>query len=409
MKIRSVTALARLSLPADEAQITHLASIAMAAREAFTAVGYEVQSVRLATDLFPTLAQIDDRDRRIAVVKELEATCQAAGFGYVALGPANAAMLPSVSDILANTEGIFATCHIVAPDSGMIDGTAIRGAAQVMLNAATLENGFGNLRFAALANVPPGTPFFPAAYWHRDAPALAIATESADLALDACNNAKDAADAHNSLKSLIEMHADRIQSVTRELAQAHDIAFHGIDFSLAPSPDPNASIGGALEKLTGAPVGTPGTLAAAAILTDAIHLARFIRAGFCGLMLPVLEDSVLAQRALEGYLTIAELLQWSSVCGTGLDTVPVPGDVSPQTITRLLFDVSVLAIRLQKPLTARLMPLPGKQAGDPVHFDFPFFADGGVLSLDQGAGMDGSITGPLAETQALSLSPYHDW
>ena len=41
-----------------------------------------------------------------------------------------------------------------------------------------------------------------------------------------------------------------------------------------------------------------------------------------GLMLPVLEDPVLAKRAGEGRYGVQDLLLYSSVCGTGLDVVP---------------------------------------------------------------------------------------
>ena len=101
-------------------------------------------------------------------------------------------------------------------------------------------------------------------------------------------------------------------------------------------------------------------------------------------MLPVLEDPILAQRSAEGLLNIGELLQWSAVCGTGLDTVPVPGDVSEAALARLLFDVAALSVRLHKPLTARLMPLPGKVAGDPVHFDFRLLRGWGCVAARYG-------------------------
>ena len=72
-------------------------------------------------------------------------------------------------------------------------------------------------------------------------------------------------------------------------------------------------------------------------------------------MLPVLEDSVLALRAAEGQLTVSDLLSYSAVCGVGLDTVPLPGDTSEDTLTGILLDVAALATRLNKPLTARLI------------------------------------------------------
>ena len=70
------------------------------------------------------------------------------------------------------------------------------------------------------------------------------------------------------------------------------------------------------------------------------------------------------------------------MCGTGLDTVPLPGDVSADQIAALLLDLSALALRLDKPLTARLMPIPGKRAGDPTGFDFAFFANSKVMTLE---------------------------
>jgi uncharacterized protein (UPF0210 family) len=106
----------------------------------------------------------------------------------------------------------------------------------------------------------------------------------------------------------------------------------GIDFSLAPFPAETISLGAAFERLGVPKVGLHGSLAAAAILTEAIDRARFRRAGFSGLLLPVLEDATLAARAGEGTLTVKDLLLYSAVCGTGLDTVPLPGNTSAEQI-----------------------------------------------------------------------------
>jgi uncharacterized protein (UPF0210 family) len=95
-----------------------------------------------------------------------------------------------------------------------------------------------------------------------------------------------------------------------------------------------------------------------------------------------LEDATLAARAAEGRLTVRDLLLYSAVCGTGLDTIPLPGDASVKQLTALLLDVAALSARLEKPLTARLMPVPGKAVGEPTTFDFDFFANSRVLALD---------------------------
>jgi uncharacterized protein (UPF0210 family) len=158
--------------------------------------------------------------------------------------------------------------------------------------------------------------------------------------------------------------------------------FAGIDFSLAPFPSEAQSLGTAFERLGVQKIGLHGSLLAAAILTEAIDRAHFLHTGFSGLMMPVLEDATLAKRAAEGTLSIKDILLYSAVCGTGLDTVPLPGDTTVEQITPLLLDLSALALRLDKPLTARLMPIPGKKAGDDTNFDFAFFAPSRVMALN---------------------------
>ena len=151
----------------------------------------------------------------------------------------------------------------------------------------------------------------------------------------------------------------------------------GIDYSFAPFPDADKSIGGAMEALGFGSVGANGSLFVAGFLTDCLQRATFQKAGFNGLMLPVLEDSVLAK---VGY-SVQELLAYSAVCGIGLDTVPIPGNTSADAIAAIFLDTATLAIRLQKPLTARLMPIPDKKAGDEINFDFPFFADSHIMPV----------------------------
>ena len=118
------------------------------------------------------------------------------------------------------------------------------------------------------------------------------------------------------------------------------------------------------------------------------------------MMMPVLEDSVLARRAAEGTFSVKDLLLYSAVCGTGLDTVPIPGDSTEDEIAAVLFDVAALSVRLGKPLTARLMPIPGKKAGDQTNFDFDFFAPSRVLPL-----CGGKVALPLNGAENIPLTP----
>src|ERR1041384_3312699 len=99
-----------------------------------------------------------------------------------------------------------------------------------------------------------------------------------------------------------------------EVAKSLHCRFGGIDFSLAPFPDNAHSLGNAVEKLGVPKIGLHGSLAAAAILTEAIDRAEFPHTGFSGFMQPILEDSVLARRAAEGILTVKDALLYSAVC-----------------------------------------------------------------------------------------------
>jgi uncharacterized protein (UPF0210 family) len=401
VKIRSITLLADITPKIDAMQLRRLGAFAREARQAYEDAGFEVQTLRLATNLFPALTDASEAKDPAPLAATLEDACQGEGFEYLSLGPAGKADLSWLPEILAATRTVFASAHILHPRSGTVDGQAIRGTAQVIRQVAELEEGFGNLRFAALANTPPGAPFFPAAY-HSGGPAVfALATQSADLALEACRSAQSADDARHRLITAIQREAARLGVVAQRLSRVHGIQFGGIDFSPAPYPTPDYSIGAALEALTGRPLGSAGTLTAAAILADAIAQAEFPHTGFNGLLLPVLEDAVLAKRAAEGRFSVGDLLHWSAVCGTGLDTVPLPGGASEAALADLLWDVAALAARLGKPLTARLMPLPGKAVGDPVRFDFPYFAEGGVMSLEYHAEQ-----GLLQATPSLKLGSY---
>jgi uncharacterized protein (UPF0210 family) len=97
--------------------------------------------------------------------------------------------------------------------------------------------------------------------------------------------------------------------------------------------------------------------------------------------LPVLEDPVLALRAGEGRYSIRDLLLYSSVCGTGLDVVPIPGDTPQPTLAALLNDVAALSHRLGKALSARLFLVPGKAPGELARFDDPVLVDAVVMPV----------------------------
>lgn len=401
MNVRSITLFCHPGWPPQAETLARAGRFIATARLLFEGLDYQVQTTRLATVPFACFG--------VPLTESAPALERAAadhGFDYVALGPAlpdRLADYAAIPAMLAATHNAFVGG--VLADANGIHPAAVRACAEVIHAAAPLEpNGFANLRFAALADVPPGAPFFPAAYAPPDFAVgemrFALALEAADLAVEAFTDAPSVAAAQARLVQAIENHAARLCAAADDLSRRLGVPFGGLDFSLAPFPEAARSLGTALERLGVPRVGLHGSLAAAAILAEAIDRADFPRTGFSGLMLPVLEDATLALRAAEGVLGVKDMLLYSAVCGTGLDTLPLPGDTPVEALQAVLLDLAALARRLRKPLTARLMPMPGRQAGDPITFDFPYFAGSRVLALEAAP-----LRPPLAGTEGFDLQP----
>lgn len=400
MKIRSITCFTNPGWPLQPHRLEAAAKLVAAARSALTAAGYEVQTTRLATVPFPELLG-EDLSALPRLAQELESAAQDQGISYVALGPA----LPErpgsyrvIPDAIAATQNAFFSAAMTTRGRA-VSLPAVRLCAEIIHRTAPITpDGFANLRFTALANVPAGGPFFPAAYHSGKDLAFALAIESADLAVDAFGQGESLAEARRLLIDSITQHGQALAQVCTRLADAQAARFGGIDFSLAQFPTRQQSIAEAMERLGSPAVGLHGTLAAAALLTEAIDQADFPHTGFCGLFMPVLEDFILAERAAQGVLAVKDLLLYAAVCGTGLDCIPLPGDVPVEAMQTALLDLAVLALRLDKPLTARFLPVPGKQAGDPTDFHFDFFANSRIMSLDARP-----LTGFLSGDETFSL------
>jgi len=402
MKIRSITLFANPGFPPNRLLLDHLGIFARHAKSAFSDAGITVETIRLATPPFPLWLPLKNI---VPMVQELSIEASAVGMDYLSLGPAlpeypeSYALIP---DVLANTQNIFMTGLVTTPKHEL-DLAAAKKCAEIITKLASIEpNGFGNLFFSALANVKPFCPFFPTAFSDFERPAFSLAIEGASIALEAFTEAKSLTEARANLIQRVEEQAMRLTELGTKFASMYQYTFKGLDFTLAPHPDANASITRALEALGLPAFGEAGSVAASAFITDTLDRAQYQRIGFNGLMLPVLEDSTLAERAQEGRLNLHSLLLCSAVCGTGLDVIPLPGDATAEEIYPVILDMAVLALRLDKQLTARLMPIPGKQAGEITEFAFDYFANGGILPL-----RSQPLTGFLGEPGKLEIRPKY--
>jgi uncharacterized protein (UPF0210 family) len=382
-KIRAITAFINLDRAQYKEQVADALKMLRRAQTTFESRGYQVQTIRIATQPFPEYTKGLSPQQAVAFFKEYDALAVKEKF-LASIGPAmlnaddSAAQGELLGEILFNTKSLNATL-VVAGEDG-VRWNAVGAAARVMKKLEETEHSQGNFRFAAIAMVPPLTPFFPAAYHTGFGHQFAIALESANIVAAAFKDARDLGMARQRLIDALVSTAFDVEHHAGRIDQETGWTYMGIDLSPAPSGD--VSIGAAIENLTTQPVGMSGTLTAAATITAALKDVKVKQTGYSGLMLTILEDTRLAQRWSEGHISIDSLLSYSAVCGTGLDTVPLPGDISAEQLSLIIGDMASLAFKWHKPLSARLLPVLGKGWGEMTEFNDPFLVNAKLQSLD---------------------------
>ena len=376
MKIRTITT--GIPLPFSPYQLQRAAKFNTACRTCFEVNGYEVQTTRVS-------CQIWDEARDIDAILTLESDAQALGIEFLNLGTIlpekryTETHLARVADVIVQSEMLYATVTLTTQSGDMASDITENTADIIQQIAHRTDAGYGNLRFAALMNCPPNTPFFPAAYWRDARTNFSIGWQAVDLVQDAFTDAPNLEIGLQNLKTVMEAEGQKIVALAQTLAQEWGIKFVGIDASLAPMGD--ESIAYAMEQQLPGYFGERGTLTVAAGLTRTLQSLELPLCGYSGLMLPVLEDVGLGARSEAGYFNLDSLLLYSSVCGTGLDTIPIPGNASISQIASILRDVAALSIQLSKPLSVRLFPVPGCNADCLTEFDSPYLTNTTVMQI----------------------------
>ena len=376
MKIRTITT--GVPLPFAPYQLQRAAKFNAACQTYFETKGYEVQTTRVSS-------QIWDEARDIDTILALETDAQALGINFLNLGTIlpekryTETHLARVADVIVQSEILFATVTLTTQSGDVASDITENTASIIQQIAHQTDAGYGNLRFAALMNCPPNTPFFPAAFWHDTRTNFGIGWQAADLVQHAFTDAPNLETALQNLKTVMEAEGQKIVALAQTLAQEWGIRFVGIDVSPAPMGD--ESIAYAMEQQLPGYFGERGTLTVAAGLTQTLKSLDLPICGYSGLMLPVLEDVGLGERSEAGYFNLDSLLLYSTVCGTGLDTIPIPGDASTSQIAAILTDVASLSIQLNKPLSVRLFPVPGCNADCLTEFDSPYLTNTTVMQI----------------------------
>ncbi len=383
-RIRTITAGVTVSSLSDTVAILDAINFLKSARTIYTDAGYEVQTIRIATQHLANYLYGASLEEALPFIQAFDHIASKENVEFSIGSPLTANTYDSgIADwavqLIQSTTKISFSLSISSQEFGM-HTNSIKAAAEI--TKAISENsagGEGNFRFTASANCPPSSPFFPAAY-HAGRNAFAIGLESPNV-LKTVFEHSDWEHARADLKKSMETKFKPIEKIALELSKSSGRDYSGIDTSPAPGLD--ASIGEAIEKLTKQPFGGPSTLRACALITDVIKNLDIKTCGYSGLMLPIIEDLTLAKRADENRFTVQELLLFSSVSGTGLDVVPLPGNTSVETIQRMYFDVAALSLKYtNKALSARLFLIPRKNAGDRVEFDNPHLTGANVMAIE---------------------------
>lgn len=413
-KVRTVTAF--ITLPMDSSE-WH-AVLAEGKRQcdtlatALQTAGYEVQSLRLVTNPFGEYLNTDSIDiakQGLASITDhlTEINRDSDTRIRFAIGEARTAHEVALLPELIKDYGDLcnACVNINTNEHGFLDNAMISQSVQAVQEIANITpNGEGNFNFTVNFNCDSYIPYFPASY-HRgeQGKAIVIGLETPDLLVDALQSLhtdtdKQDAEKQDIEKTEIEQHAEFMQSAYRVMHQAlqHHVdnvmdvvdgteleqgwKVIGMDTSSAPSKDCASMV--AVYKLLGVPYfGASGTVEASALLTKVFKSIKVTQVGFSGLMLAVTEDTGLAEATQKDEFDIRELLTYSSVCGIGLDTVPIEGDTPSEKIIAIMRDTGTMAYRLNKPLTVRLFPVPHLNAGDMTQFSSDDLCNCAVLAV----------------------------
>jgi uncharacterized protein (UPF0210 family) len=381
-KVRAITAFVRLTPSDMEAKLADALKFLQATKAAYEKHGYEVESVRITTQPFPEIVKGMSSSDALALLQKIDAWAQKnsvdPNIGPAMLNDTDSMVgVELLKQVLTKTKVLEGS--IIVADKNGIHWKSVHAAAEIVKYAAdNSAHSQGTFNFTATAMLEPYGPFFPGSYHLGQGGEFAIGLEGANVVQRVFATAT-MADAAERLTTELTKYAVECEGIAKEAAQTTGWKYKGLDPT--PAPLAKVSIGAAIESLIKGKFGSSGTMTAASIITRAVKAVPVQQIGYSGLMVPVLEDATLAQRWSEGTFDTDSVLAYSAVCGTGLDTIPLPGDITVDQLAAMIGDMASLAWKWKKPLSARLQPVTGKKAGDKTEYDDPFLTNAVLQKL----------------------------
>jgi uncharacterized protein len=292
------------------------------------------------------------------------------------------ALIESIPHALAETDRVCASVNVASTRAGInIDAVYLMG--KMIKEAASLSadrDGIACAKLCVFANIPQDIPFMAGAYLGIGEPDAVInvgvsgpgvVKKAIDRALEA-DSGLDLGQISEIIKTTSYKVTKVGELIGREVAESLNIQFGVVDLSLAPTPNVGDSVGEIFQSLGLKSIGVPGTTAALALINDAVKkggaFASSKVGGLSGAFIPVSEDLNISESAAAGYLSLEKLEAITSVCSVGLDMVAIPGDTSAETIAAIIADEMAIGVINRKTTATRLIPVPGKKAGDKAYF-----------------------------------------
>lgn len=353
--------------------------------------GIQVVNKRISVSPIAAIAAPFSSSDMVLVAKTLDKVAKDVGVDFVGgftalvekgIARGDQALMDALPHALAETERVCASVNVASTREG-INMDAVLKMAKVILEASSLtadRDGLACAKLCVFANIPPDIPFMAGAYL-----GIGEADSVINVGVSGPGVVKQAIDRALAVKpdmrigeiaELIKRTAARVtrvgELIGREVAESLGIPFGVVDLSLAPTPTVGDSVGEIFQSLGLPSIGAPGSTAALAMLNDAVKkggaFASSHVGGLSGAFIPVSEDLNIAEAAKNGFLTIEKLEALTSVCSVGLDMVAIPGDISVETLAGIIADEMAIGMINAKTTACRLIPVPGKKAGDMAHF-----------------------------------------
>jgi len=287
-------------------------------------------------------------------------------------------LISSLPDALSQTDRVCASVNVAASRSGInMDAVRLMGDIIKKTAEATADrDGIGCAKLVVFCNAPEDNPFMAGAF-HGPGEAesvLNVGVSGPGVIKAALENCKEMN--FDELADTIKKTAFKItrmgQLVGMEAAKRIGVPFGILDLSLAPTPAVGDSVARILEEMGLEAAGTHGTTAALAMLTDMVKKGGIMASthvgGFSGAFIPVSEDEGMVAAVKSGSISLDKLEAMTCVCSVGLDMIPIPGDTSAETIAAIIADEMAIGMVNNKTTAVRVIPVPGKKAGDWAEF-----------------------------------------